>query len=82
MVAYKFIKIKGKEGAVTGYFVPRLFQLSCDWRVLKTFGLPYMKDRLAGWTIWFVENEADYIRAIKTLDELKKTRIFDYMVSK
>lgn len=80
---YKFIKIKGKgtEGSNTGYFVPRMYQLTCNKSVLKAFGLPYIKERLAGWTVWYVKNEEDYKNAIKTLDELKKTRIFDYMVA-
>ena len=82
MTIYKFIKIKGPEGARTGYFVPNLYQLVWGWNVLKAFGLPYVKERLTGWTIWWVKNEDDYIRAIETLDELKKTRIFDYKVSR
>ena len=70
---YKFIKIKGAEGNHIGDFVPRLYHLAFNWRELK--------ERLAGWTIWWVENEDDYNRAIKTLDELKKTRIFEYKVT-
>ena len=82
MPIYKFIKIKGKEGAFTGYFVPRLYQLVPCWNVLKTFGLPYIKERLSGWTIWYVTNENDFNQAITTLNELKKTRLFDYKVCK
>lgn len=78
---YKFIKIKGSDGPNTGYFVPRMYQLGWSKSVLKAFGLPYIKERLAGWTIWYVTNEEDYRNAIKTLNELKKTRIFDYKVS-
>lgn len=81
-MVYKFIKIKGSDGKNTGYFVPQMYQLCCNRHVLKAFGLPYIKERLAGWTIWWVENEEDYIQAIKTLNELKKTRLFDYRVSK
>ena len=81
MTFYKFIKTKGPEGARTGYFVPNLYQLSWSRWVLKVFGLSYVKERLTGWTIWWVANEEDYISAIKTLDELKKTRIFEYKVS-
>lgn len=77
---YKFIKIRGVEGARTGYFVPRLYQLVCCWNVLRAFGLSYVLARLAGWTIWWVDNEDDYLRAVKTLDELKNTRLFDYEV--
>lgn len=79
---YKFIRIKGPDGANTGYFVPRLYKLVCNKTVLKVFGLSYVINRLKGWTIWWVKNEEDYINAIKTLDELKKTRIFDYEVSR
>ena len=81
MAIYKFIKIRGPEGARTGYFVPRLYQLGWSWNVVKVFGLSYVKERLTGWTIWWVDNEYDYVRAIKRLDELKKTRIFDYKMS-
>ena len=82
MTFYKFIKIRGPEGARTGYFVPRLYQLVWSWKIVKLFGFPYVKDRLTGWTIWWVNSEEDYVRAIETLNELKKTRIFDYTVSK
>lgn len=82
MAFHKFIKIKGPEATRTGYFVPRMYQLVWSWSVLKAFGLSYVKERLTGWTIWWVENEADYGRAIETLNELKKTRIFDYKVSR
>lgn len=78
---YKFIKIKGPDGPTTGYFVPRMYQLHPNRYVLKSWGLYYIKERLAGWTIWWVDNEEDYRRAIETLNELKKTRIFKYMVS-
>lgn len=80
MEIYRFIKIKGPEGVNTGYFVPRLYQLHFTWHVLKAFGLPYVKERLNGWTIWYVTNHDDYLHAIETLNELKKTRIFDYRV--
>ena len=78
----RFIKIKGLEGKYTGYFVPRMYQLTFSLPVVKAFGLSYLWERLNGWTIWWVDNEEDYIRAIKTLDKLKKTRIFEYKVSK
>ena len=78
---YRFIKIKGRDGANTGYFVPRMYQL--DGKIaLKIFGFSYVKERLNGWTIWWVNNEENYIQAIKTLEELKKTRMFTYMVSR
>lgn len=80
MAFYGLIKIKGPDGRNTGYFVPRLYQLVWSWTTLKVFGLSYVKERLNGWTIWWVDNEEDYKRAIETLDELKKTRIFKYMV--
>lgn len=82
MAFYKFIKIKGSDGANTGYFVPNLYQLDWGKVALKIFGFSYVMERLDGWTIWYVNNEEDYIRAIKTLDELKKTRIFVYRVSR
>lgn len=81
MKIYKFIKIRGREGANTGYFVPHLYQLVCSRSVLRAFGLPYIKDRLGGWTVWFVTSKEDYDLAIETLNELKKTRMFDYKVS-
>ena len=80
MAIYRFIKIRGKQGAHTGYFVPHMYQLVPCWHVLKTFGLDYIKERLSGWTIWYVLTEDDYIRAVDALNELKKTRLFDYKV--
>ena len=79
---YKFIKIKGPDGANTGYFVPRMHQIHWTWTALKMFGFSYIKERLMGWRIWWVGNEEDYVNAVKTLNELKKTRIFEYKVSK
>lgn len=75
---YKFIKIKGPEGKHTGYFVPNLYHLAFSRRELKHVGLRFVRERLAGWTIWYVDNKDDYIQAIKTLEELKKTRLFNY----
>ena len=80
MPDYKLIKIKGIEGDNTGYFVPKLYQLTFCWPVLKVFGFSYIKERLNGWTIWFTDSEENHIQAIKTLDKLKKTRIFEYEV--
>ena len=77
---HKIIKIRGTEGAMTGYFVPRMYQLVWSWNVVKAFGLPYIKERLNGWTIWWVDNEEDFARAVNTLNELKKTRWFDFKV--
>lgn len=78
---YKFIKFKGKDAKYTGYFVPGLHHLAFSWRELKVFGFQFVKERLAGWTIWWVSNEEDYIQAKKTIKELRKTRIFDFSVS-
>lgn len=81
MAFHRFIKIKGRDGANTGYFVPRMYQIK-GLIALKVFGFSYVKERLNGWTIWWVSSKDDYNQAIKTLDELKKTRIFDYKVSR
>lgn len=80
MSIHKFIKTHGPDGARIGYFVPRLYQIVWSWSAVKHYGIPYVKDRLTGWTVWWVSSEEDYIRAIKTLDELKKTHVFDYKV--
>ena len=82
MGIYKFIKIRGPEARRTGYFVPRMYGINLTWKTLKLFGLQYLMDRLNGWTVWWVGNKTDFDNAIKTLDELKKTRIFDYRVGK
>lgn len=77
----RFIKIRGPEGAKTGYFVPRLYSCSrLDKFAWKVFGLDYVKDMFKGWTYWWVRNDADFINAIKTLDQLKKTRMFEYKI--
>ncbi len=80
ITVYKFIAIKGAEGAKTGYFVPHLYQLVLTKITLKVFGLRYVMARLKGWTIWWTETDRDYANAIKVLDELKKTRIFTYKI--
>lgn len=77
---YKFIKIKGPDGKFTGYFVPNLYHLGLLKVVLKIFGFHYIIDRLNGWRYWWTDTETNYELAIKTLNELKKTRIFDYKV--
>lgn len=76
----KFIRLKGREAANTGYFVPRLYRMYRHVG-MKIFGLSYLKYRLQGWTIWWVQNEDDYSNAIKELHELQKTRIFTMQVS-
>jgi hypothetical protein len=78
---YKLIKIRGAEGSNTGYFVPRLYRLRFAWWELKIFGLRLVKERLKGWSIWWVDSEESYRNAVDTLEELRKTRIFDYKVS-
>lgn len=82
MACHKFIRIRGKEGARTGYFVPRMYPLLGIRLGLKIFGFSYLKDRLRGWRVWWVDNEEDYTRAIETLNKLKETRIFEYEVSR
>lgn len=78
---YKFIKIKGPGCGNIGYFVPRMFKLPFMWSELRIVGLQFVLDRLAGWTVWWVRNEEEFTTAIKTLKELRKTRVFDYKVS-
>lgn len=75
---YKFIAIKGPEGARTGYFVPYLYQLTWGKTTLRVFGLQYVIARLMGWTIWWTDTDKRYTSAIRTLNELKNTRIFTY----
>lgn len=82
ITVYKFIAIKGVEGAKTGYFVPHLYQLVLTKATLKVFGLRYVMARLKGWTIWWTNNDSDYSNAIRVLDKLRKTRIFTYKVLK
>lgn len=77
---YKIIKIKGPDGAYTGYFVKKMYKLPFVWNELKVVGLKFVKERLRGWTMWYVTNEADYENAVKRLDELRKTRLFEYKV--
>ena len=81
---YNFIKIKGLDGMNVGYSVPRMYSLSFNWRLWKYFGYKFMllliKDWLAGWTIWYVNNEDDYVQAIETLKKLRKTNIFEFKV--
>lgn len=83
MRPYKLIKTKGtcKCTKGIGYFVRRMYRLDFSLHELKQIGLRFVKERLNGWTIWWVETEDDYINAIKTLDELKKTHLFTYEVS-
>ncbi len=83
MGTYKFIKIRGLEGKNTGYFVPRMYRHIFTIWELKYFGLQFVRERLKGWTIWWVDNHEDHIaQATAILDELKKTRIFDYEVAR
>jgi hypothetical protein len=77
MPFYKFIKIKGAD---IGYSVPRMYKLPFTWYELRIVGLQFVKDRLAGWTIFWVANPIDFILAIKILDELKKTTTLEYKV--
>lgn len=78
---YKFIKTKGEGAKNIGYFVPNMHRLDFSLWELKLFGLQFLKERLSGWTIWYVTDDEKYTRAIETLDELKKTHIFTYKVS-
>ena len=74
-----FFKIRDRQGNNTGYLVPRLYNVPFTLRELKHFGLLFVKERLAGWTIWTCD-EADYDQTIKTLEDLAKLRIFEYKV--
>ena len=78
---YRFIKAIGPEAKYTGYFVPRMYHLSFHPSELKLCGFQFVKDRLRGGHVWWVQNEADYNKAVETLNELKKTRIFDFKVT-
>lgn len=79
---YTFIKMRGPDSANTGYFVHRMYKLTGLRYGLKIFGFSYIKDRLNGWTYWWVNDEADFENAKKALKELRKTRIFEYLVLK
>ena len=79
---YKYIKTRGPEGARTGYFVPCLYSIPFTWSAVRDYGLDYVLDRLNGWSVWWVDSKENLDQAIKTLDELKKTRLFDYIVSR
>ena len=81
MPFHKFIKIKGEGKTYIGYCIPNMYQLVCSWPILKAFGFWYIKERLTGWTIWWVSNEDDYNRAIETLEKLKERCAFVYKVS-
>lgn len=74
----RFIMIGGKEGSITGRFVPNLIRLYLVKDMPLKFKIWYIKQRLDGWTIWFTTNETFYNMALERLDELKETRIFKY----
>lgn len=78
---HKFIRIKGERAKTIGFYVPRLYHLNFDWWTLRRFGLRYLRDRLSGWHIWWVENEEDLKTALDGLHELQKTNIFKIQVS-
>lgn len=74
----RFIMIGGKEGPITGHFVPNLIRLHLVKDMPLEFKIWYIKQRLDGWTIWFTIDETFYNMALERLDELKETRIFKY----
>ena len=74
-----FFKIRDRQGNNTGYLVPRLHHVPFTLWELKHFGLLFVKERLAGWTIWTCE-EVDFDQTIKTLKDLAKLHIFEYEV--
>lgn len=73
------IRIKGRDRDRVGYWTPHLYLLSFSWRELKYVGLEFVKTRLAGWTIWWSDND-DLITTIGTLNKLKTKMSFDYEV--
>jgi hypothetical protein len=81
MSFYKFIKTRGEDAKHIGYYVPRMYRFDFSFRELKIFGFKFVKERLDGWTIWWVDDEEHYINAVKTLDDLRRTHMFNYKVS-
>lgn len=77
---HKIIKTKGESSQNIGFFVPKMFRLDFSLQELKQFGFEFLKERLSGWTIWWVRNEEEYVQAIEALDELKNTYVFTYEV--
>ena len=72
-----FFKIRDGQGNNTGYLVPRLYKVPFTLRELKHVGFLFVKERLAGWTIWTCD-ETDYGQAIQTLEDLTRLRVFEY----
>lgn len=81
MEFYKFIKIKGVSSKRIGFWVPHLYRLDFSWWELEIYGLRFAKERLNGWTIWWVRNEHDYNQAIEMLNDLKRTHVFEFKVT-
>lgn len=79
---YKIIKIKGigDSGKYIGYATPRMYRLDFNWRELRVVRLKFVKERLKGWTLWWVENEKDCHAAIMKLNEVKNILPIDYEV--
>lgn len=80
---YRFIKVKsvGDVSKYIGYSIPRMYRLDFDWRELKLFRFQFVKERMNGWTIWWVENENDYQIAITKLNELNNVLPITYKVA-
>ena len=78
MSFYKFIKIKGADRKIAGYVAPRVYRLDFSLKELKIVGFRFVKERLSGWTIWWVSNEDDFNRAVKMLNQLKETHDIEF----
>lgn len=81
MALYKFIKTKGEGADTVGYYVPHMYRFDFSFKELKIFGLQFLKERMDGWCIWYVENEDDFAVAIEMLEKYKKTHLFAYKVT-
>ena len=80
MEVYRFIAFKGNDSKKLGYRIPRLYPLFFRISELKQVGFWLVKERLKGWTIWFVTNDEDYKVAKEAIKELKKSHKFDFKV--
>ena len=80
MTIYRIIKIKGDYARRIGWWVRNMYRMEFDRFTWDNLGWRYVKERLSGWTIWYVTTEEDYAKAIETLNDLQKTHLFVYEV--